>query len=119
MAPSPFALSVPIGAAIDMRMLVKLSDERHQQLVVFDASDIHEVELRSAMLFTASLRIPIVLIYGDRDVREKSYNQFVTLAHHFNKTASITVVPGNHGESLPNAIPEIIKLFKNYSSPIG
>jgi dipeptidyl aminopeptidase/acylaminoacyl peptidase len=117
MAPNPFALSAPIGAAIDMRMLVKLQDERHKQLIVFNAADLHEVEARSAMLFTASLRAPIVLIYGDRDIHEKSYNQFVALAHHFKKDASITVVPGNHGESLPNAIPGIVKLLQDYSPP--
>jgi surfactin synthase thioesterase subunit len=69
------------------------------------------------MLFTASLKCPIALFHGDKDWGDKLQRQFVLLAHHFKKDATLTVVPGNHGESLPNAIPGIIKLFDAYQPP--
>jgi dipeptidyl aminopeptidase/acylaminoacyl peptidase len=115
MLPSPFALSAPIGATLDMRVMAKATDERHKQLVVFDAADPHEVDARCAMLFTASLRCPIALFHGDKDWGDKLQKQFVALAHHFKKDATLTVVPGTHGESLPNAIPGIIKVFQDYA----
>jgi len=111
MMDNPFAMSAPIGASLDMRIMVKLTHERYKSLVVFDPADAHEVEGRSAVLFTASLRSPITLFHGDKDGYETVQKQFVTLATHFKKEASLTVVPGDHGQSLPNAIPEIVKLF--------
>jgi dipeptidyl aminopeptidase/acylaminoacyl peptidase len=115
-ADSPFAMSAPIGAALDMRALVALTDDRHKQLVVFDPGDPHEVESRCAVLFTASLRRPIVLFHGDKDWGDPIQKQFVMLAHHFKKQASLVVVPGNHGQSLPNAIPKVIELFQQYKA---
>ena len=117
MVDGPFAMSAPIGAALDMRALVSLTDERHKQLVVFDPADPHEVESRCAVLFTASLRRPIVLFHGDKDWGDPIQKQFVFLAHHFKKEASLVVVPGNHGQSLPNAIPKVIELFQQYKVP--
>ena len=43
----------------------------------------------------------------------------MTLAHHFGKPATLTVVEGDHGQSLPNAIPKIVKLFQEYVPPAG
>jgi dienelactone hydrolase len=119
MLPNPFAMSAPIGASLDMRIMAKAKDERHKQLVVFDPTDQAEVESRCAMLFTNSLRCPIALFHGDQDWAPEVQNQFITLAHRFNKDATLTVVPGDHGESLPNAIPGIIKLFQAYTPSGG
>ncbi len=120
MVDNPFAMSAPISAALDMRVLVKLSDDRHKQLIVFDAKDVHEVESRCAMLFTASLRRPIALFHGDKDWAPNLQNQFVRLAQNFNKEVSLTTVPGDHGESLPNSIPKVIELFQNFKvKPVG
>ncbi len=114
MLPNPFAMSAPIGATLDMRIMAKASDDRHKQLVVFDANDANEVDERCSMLFTASLKCPIALFHGDKDWGDKVQKQFVGLAHRFQKDATLTVVPGDHGESLPNAIPGIIQLFTAY-----
>lgn len=120
MLDNPFALSAPIGATLDMRALVKLRDERSRQLVVFDPSDTHEVEARCAMLFTGSLRTPVHLFHGDKDWGEPLQKQFVALAQQSKHDASLRVVPGGHRESLPNAIPGIIKMFQIYTpSPAG
>jgi dienelactone hydrolase len=115
MLPNPFAMSAPIGASLDMRIMAKAKDERHKQLVVFDPTDQAEVESRCALLFTNSLRCPIALFHGDQDWAPEIQNQFISLAHRFNKDATLTVVSGDHGESLPNAIPKIIELFAAYS----
>jgi dipeptidyl aminopeptidase/acylaminoacyl peptidase len=112
--PNPFAMSAPIGATLDMRIMARLKDKRHQDLVVFDATDPHEVQARCAMLFTSSLRCPIALFHGDEDWAPKLQLQFVSLAHYFKKPATLTVVPGTHGQSLPNSVPLIIKLFQDY-----
>jgi dipeptidyl aminopeptidase/acylaminoacyl peptidase len=114
MKDNPFAMSAPIGAGLDARVLVQLEDDRHKQLVVFDAGDAHEVESRSALLFTSSMRCPVALFHGDKDWRDEIQKQFVALAHGFKKEASLNVVPGTHGESLPNAIPAIVTLFQGY-----
>jgi dipeptidyl aminopeptidase/acylaminoacyl peptidase len=114
MLPNPFAMSAPIGASLDMRIMAKASDDRHKQLVVFDPNDPNEVEARCAMLFTASLKCPIALFHGDKDWGDKVHKQFIGLAHYFHKEATLTVVPGNHGQSLPAAIPGIIQLFNNF-----
>jgi dienelactone hydrolase len=115
MLPNPFAMSAPIGASLDMRIMAKAKDERHRQLVVFDPADQAEVESRCAMLFTSSLRCPIALFHGDQDWAPELQTQFISLAHRFNKDATLTVVSGDHGESLPNSIPGIIKLFQAYT----
>jgi surfactin synthase thioesterase subunit len=94
--------------------MARLPDPRHRDLVVFDPDDVHEVEARCAMLFTSSLRSPIMLFHGDQDWGARLQSQFVTLARHFHKDASLVVVEGNHGQSLPNAIPKIIEVFRNY-----
>jgi dipeptidyl aminopeptidase/acylaminoacyl peptidase len=119
MLPNPFAMSAPIGAALEMRVLAKLSDSRHKQLVVFDPNNPYEVGARCAMLFTASLKCPIALFHGDQDWGDTLQQQFVALARQSNKDATLTVVPGNHGQSLPNAIPGIIMLFNKYQPPNG
>ena len=114
MEPNPFALSAPIGAALDMRVLDKLQDARHRALVVFDPADADEATSRSAMLFTASLRTPVVLYHGDRDWGAALQTQFAALAHHFGRNAAVVVVPGNHGQSLTAAIPLIVDRFKSF-----
>jgi dipeptidyl aminopeptidase/acylaminoacyl peptidase len=119
MMPNPFAMSAPIGAALDMRALVKLKDDRYIQLIVFDPTDPNEVEARCEMLFTASLRSPIRLFHGDMDGGSLSQKQFIALAHHFNKDATLTIVPGTHLQSLPNSIPEIIQMFQQYDPTSG
>src|SRR5688572_25065697 len=97
-----------------MRVVVRASGDRHKQLVVFDPDDSNEVAARCAMFFTASLKCPIALFYGDKDWDESIQKQFVALAKHFQKDAALTIVRGNHGESLPNAIPGIIEKFTAY-----
>jgi dipeptidyl aminopeptidase/acylaminoacyl peptidase len=114
MMPNPFVMAAPISPSLDMRILVKQKDERHQQLVVFDANNVDEVESRCAMLFAASLRCPIAIYHGDKDWGMKLPDQFVGLAHHFKKEASVTTVAGTHTEALPNSIPGIVKLFTEY-----
>jgi dipeptidyl aminopeptidase/acylaminoacyl peptidase len=114
MVDSPFAISAPIGATLDMRIMARATDDRHKQLVVFDPNDVHEVEARCAMLFTASLRSPIILFHGDRDWGGSLQTQFVNLARKSNRNATLVVVEGNHGQSLPNAIPKIIDAFRAY-----
>jgi dipeptidyl aminopeptidase/acylaminoacyl peptidase len=114
MLPNPYAMAAPISPTLDMRLMVKQKDERHKQLVVFDAADPDEVESRCAMLFTASLRAPIALYHGDKDWGMKLPVQFVALAHYFKKEATVTTVPGTHGQALPNSIPGIIKLFQEF-----
>lgn len=79
MLPNPFAMSAPIGATLDMRLLVKLTDERHKQLVVFDPGDPNEVDARCAMLFTASLKSPVALFHGDKDFGERLQNNLSPL----------------------------------------
>jgi dipeptidyl aminopeptidase/acylaminoacyl peptidase len=116
MVENPFAMSAPISAALDMRVLVKLADNPHKLLVVFDPTDAHEVESRCAMLFTASLRRPIALFHGDKDWGPTLQKQFVGLAQNFKKEVSLTTVSGTHGESLPNSIPKVIELFQNYKA---
>ena len=118
MMENPFAMSAPIGATLDMRIMARATDARRQQLVVFDAADANEVEARCAMLFTSSLRCPIALFHGNKDWGPQIQSQFVELAKRNGKAATLTVVPGNHGQSMPNAIPGIVKLFQQYA-PIG
>ncbi len=114
MRDGPFAMAAPIGAGLDMRSMVKAPGERNQSLVVFDPADAHEVEARSALLFTASLRVPIRLFQGDRDGTGRVQQQFVALAKHFGKDATVTVVPGDHFQSLPAAVPKIVALFQAF-----
>ena len=111
---NPFAVSAPIGAVLDLRPLVHATDARHQDLVVFDPSNAHEVEARSALLFTASLRIPVCLFHGSRDWGESLQVRFVGAARSHQREASLTTVEGNHQESQVKAIPEIIKIFRQY-----
>ena len=118
MKDNPFALSAPIGASLDLRSGVKMPGERYHSLVVFDPTDPHEVEGRSAVLFTASLREPVRLFQGDRDGNGRVQRQFVALAKHFGKDATVTPVPGDHFQSLPAAVPKIVELFQAYT-PIG
>jgi dipeptidyl aminopeptidase/acylaminoacyl peptidase len=115
MMPNPFAMSAPISPGMDMRVLAKLPDARHRQLVVFNAGDPSEIEARNAVAFVSSLRCPVALFVGDSDWGSDMQEQFVDLARSAGKEATHTVVRGNHGEALPNSIPEIIERFRNWT----
>ena len=117
MMDSPFAMSAPVGAVLDMQQAVRLRDPGHRALVVFDFHDKHEVAERNPMMFTPSLRIPLRLFHGNQDWGDAEQKEFVRLAQESKKDITLTIVAGGHGESLPNSIPNIIQLFKAYAPP--
>lgn len=114
---TPFVASAPIGAMLDIRNAALWPDQRHKDLLAFDIADKHELEQRSALLFTAGLRAPIHLFLGDADGLPKVDQNFVLLAHHFSRRAGLTIVPGDHGESLASAMPKIVEWFRDGALP--
>lgn len=105
---SPYALAAPIGAACDVRGWTAEKD-----LMVMDTRDPLELENRSAVLFAASIRTPLRLYIGDKDVANLDSNRRLqTLATHFKKPCTTEVVPGDHFTSKAEAIKRCVRLFK-------
>ena len=117
MPDTPFAMSAPIGAELDVSELIELGGPRYGPLIVFDPNSSGEVRSRSAEWFAPSLRKPIRLFQGTDDGDGQQQQHFVALAQSAGRDASVTFVAGNHFQSETSAIPKIVSLFLSYRPP--
>lgn len=111
MVDGPFAAAAPIGAPLDMHKMV--DDPDWTPVIVFDAKDEREIELRSPLFFASSLRVPTMLLIGDQDPSAGDHQTFRQLAESFQKTCTVEVIPGDHMSSKPAAIQKSIEFFKS------
>ena len=108
MMDSPYKRASAIGAAPDPRLIFRI----YKQIVPFDTEDSREITLRSPVSHIRSLKIPVLLFAGNADPNASASGAFAEMAEQQSRSASYSLLLGNHFSSLRPAIDKTIEAFQ-------
>jgi dipeptidyl aminopeptidase/acylaminoacyl peptidase len=89
--------------------------ERFPEMICFDASDRREFEMRSAICFPGSFKVPVRITFGSEETRLAGPSQ--ELAHRAKlagRDVEAARVPGDHSSALPGEIELSIAFFRAF-----
>jgi dipeptidyl aminopeptidase/acylaminoacyl peptidase len=111
------ALTSPsIRAAAPLSGIVDASIHTEQpKLVPFDAANVEELRMRSALVFAASFKCPTRIYLGDDEGWAKpAAQEAARRAKAAGRDVEVVIVPGDHFTMIEAAIPAAIKFFDQH-----
>ncbi|MCR4411795.1 MAG: alpha/beta fold hydrolase [Thermoguttaceae bacterium] len=108
-----FRAATSLSGSPDLMNVVREQPE----LVVFDASNPRELELRSAVVYAGSFQCPVRMYYGSMEFWAADPSaRTAALARQRGLDVEAVMVPGDHFSSVPPAIAKSIEFFGKHGS---
>jgi dipeptidyl aminopeptidase/acylaminoacyl peptidase len=94
--------------------------EHFPEDIRFDAGDIREFEMRSAVCYATSFKCPVLMLHGAREARMDAPSDLTaSRAKVAGLKVESTVVPGDHFSALPEEIRRSLAFFAKLGSGAG